>query len=185
MNFLIGAIGANLTMGLVTGVSAMATNIYSLTSTISHNISNGEDDIKKLIKEADLDVKIKTILCVLSEIKINISSPYTLHFSVQEIKNAIKDIETELEQIQYRITYNNSLFIGSAFRKYKFHNNYDRLETLIKTLDKRYKMLFDILKIENTMAQNKDITNYLTSSTLDKKLISSTDIIHNSIEFID
>ena len=46
-------------------------------------------------------------------------------------------------------------------------------------------MLFDILKIENTMAQNKDITNYLTSSTLDKKLISCSDIIHNSIEFID
>jgi len=180
MNFLIGAVGANLTVGLVSGLSSLANNVYSLSSTISQNISNGEEEIKKLIRETDLDIKIKTILCILSEIKIDTNSPYTLHFVIQEIKNAIKDIEQELEQIQYRINYNNSLFIGSAFRKYKFYNNYDRLESLIKTLDTRYKMLFEILKIENTMTQNKDITNYLHSSIDNNKKL-----IHNSIEFID
>jgi hypothetical protein len=141
------------------------------------------DDIKQIIRETDLEIRIKTIQFIICEIKTNKDTPHTLYYCIQEIKNAIKDIRKELEQIQYRINYNNSLLVGATFRKYKFHNNKLRLVSLIKTLDNRYNMLLEILKIENNMFQNKDITNYLIFEKNDDKLIENN--VCNNIDFLN
>ena len=182
MNFIVGAIGANLTLGLVSGISSLASNLYNLSSAIT-TITNGYDDIKQIIRETDLEIRIKTIQFIICEIKTTKDTPHTLNFCIQEIKNAIKDIGKELEQIQYRINYNNSLLVGATFRKYKFHNNKSRLVSLIKTLDNRYNMLLEILKIENNMFQNKDITNYLKFEKNDEKLIENN--VCNNLDFLN
>jgi len=182
MNFIVGAIGANLTLGLVSGISSLASNLYNLSSAIT-TITNGYDDIKQIIRETDLEIRIKTIQFIICEIKTTKDTPHTLYFCIQEIKNAIKDIGKELEQIQYRINYNNSLLVGATFRKYKFHNNKSRLVSLIKTLDNRYNMLLEILKIENNMFQNKDITNYLKFEKNDEKLIENN--VCNNLDFLN
>ena len=123
MNYIIGAIGANLTLGLVSGVTSAANGVYTLSSTILQSTSSGAEEVKLIIRETDLEVKIKTTQLILCELKISEQSPNTVRYCVQAIRDAIKEIAEELDQIHYRMQYNSNLWVGSSVRAFKFHNN--------------------------------------------------------------
>ena len=69
MNFAIGLIGANITLGLISGISATANSIFNLISNIKERTTNGVNEIKQMIQKSDLENKIKItqfFLCELS-----------------------------------------------------------------------------------------------------------------------
>ena len=154
MNFVIGVIGANLTLGVISGITGTANSIYTLSSTILQTTANGANEIKQIIRETDLEIKIKTTQLLLCELKINENSPNTVIYCIQAIKDAIREIADELDKIYYRMQYNNSLLFGATIRAYKFHNCKSRLHAKLKNLESRNQSLISIMTIQNLMYKN-------------------------------
>ena len=172
MNFLIGIIGANFTFGLLSGLTTTLTSAYSLTSIIANTTANGIDDIKKTIIDNDIENKLKIIQHLLQEIKINQKTPNTMIECINSIKDVIKELVDELQKINYRMNYNNRVWLPSM-RAYSFKNSNTRLLQHIKKLDSRYIMLLEILRIENMMYKNSDIVT--------SKALLLTDVNHNDV----
>jgi len=191
MNFILGAIGANLTLTLIGGVSTAANGVYDLTAKLLNSTSNGAADVKNMIKETDLEVKIKTTQLLLCELKITKESPYTLLYVVESIRDAIKDIEDELDKIYYRMQYNDNLWFGSVIRAYKFHNCGERLHAKLKNLESRRKTLIELMTIETKMNKNNLLENDVSDSILqiddiDPKVAERVRLeLHKKLEFIN
>ncbi|VBB18608.1 hypothetical protein YASMINEVIRUS_1071 [Yasminevirus sp. GU-2018] len=166
MNFLIGAIGANLTLGLVSGVTSAVNGVYTLSSNIMQSTSSGANEVKQIIKETDLEVKVKTAQLMLCELKIDDDTPYTVKYCVQTIRDAIKDIGDELEKIYYRMQYNDNLWVGSTVRSYKFHNCRARLHASLKNLESRCDTLMRVTKLNKVLVKNENLTKEMTQSVL-------------------
>lgn len=165
MNFLIGIIGANFTFGLLSGLTTALNSAYSLTTVIATRTSNGADDIKNTIKDSDIENKLKIIQHLLQEIKINQKTPNTMIECINSINDVIKELTDELQKINYRMNYNDRVWLPSV-RAYSFKNSNMRLLQHIKKLDSRYLMLLEILRIENMMYKNSDINIIITKPLL-------------------
>ena len=50
MNFLIAGLGANVTLGLISGVTSATNGVYTLANRISLSTSTGANEIKQTIK---------------------------------------------------------------------------------------------------------------------------------------
>lgn len=151
MNIIIGAIGANLTLGVLTGATSVINNVYSITKTLSNSTSTHADEVKQILKETDLEVRVKTIQLLIDElvndIKLNEQNE-SVRFCIIKINEATKDIYDELEKINFRLQYNDSLRYGSFYRAYKFDNCKQRLFEKIKILESRYESLSKISLIK-------------------------------------
>jgi hypothetical protein len=150
MNYIIAAIGANLTIGLVTGVTAATNGAYTMITNISKSTSTGVKEVKQIIEESDLEVKIKTIQLIINDINVNENTSLALQHCIKSIKDVINDISEELEKINNRIKYNDNLWVGSAIRAYGFHGASKRLNGHIKKLESRYKDLITLITLENS-----------------------------------
>lgn len=191
MNLLIASLGANITLGLITATTSATNGLYTLCNNISTTTATGANEIKQIIKERDLEVRIKMMQYLLCEIDINENSPCTLHYCMNSIKSAIKDISNELEKIHYRMQYNNNLWVGGSVRAYGFKNCKLRLKAHIDTLETRYKMLISILSIENKMYRNPELEQTLSQSVMMINEVNNQSAsqirqeLHKRLEFIN
>lgn len=165
MNMIVGGIGASLALNALSGLTTSASNIYNLSSNIMNSRGNGSNEIKQLIRESDLERKIKSLQLLLIELNINEKSPITIQHAVQSIKEAIKNISDELSQIYYRMKYNDNLWVVSSLRCYKFHNSYRRLNGHLIKLESRSNSLFQYLQISDNLRKNDNIEDMLSQST--------------------
>jgi hypothetical protein len=156
MNIILGAIGANLTFGLISGITSNVDSVYKLMTTVLQSSSADINMLKDIIK--DVEIEIKSIQLFLHEIKITEQTPYTILYCMECIRDAIKDVSNELKQINFRLRYNDNLwfnYIGSYVRTYKFDNCKTRLQTYVKNLESRHRMLLGILNVEKIMYKNE------------------------------
>jgi hypothetical protein len=194
MNIVIGALGANLTLGLISGVSSTAKSVYDLIFTIKNRTNNGAEEIKQIIQDIDLEGKIKTTQFFLSEIRIDNDTPYTVIYCADHINDAIMSIVDELNKIYQRMQYNNNIWIGSSVRAYKFHNCTLRIKARLDILEERKKSLIDILSVQHKMYKNDKIKDqigqltYQIDSSNDQNNINDAALIrgelHKKIEYI-
>jgi hypothetical protein len=193
MNFVIGAIGANFTLGLISGVTSAANGVYTLSSTILHSTSNGAEEIKQIIRETDLEVKIKTTQLLLCELKISDKSPNTVKYCVHAIHDAIREIADELDQVYYRMQYNSNLWVGSTVRSFKFHNNKSRLHAKLKNLESRTQTLTSIMNLQPLMYKNNNLDKEM--SVMNDSLMQTDEVdpsstamvraeLHKKLEFM-
>src|SRR5579872_5034491 len=159
MNIVLGALGAHLTLGLISGVTSAANGVYTLSSTILQSTASGAEEVKQIIRETDLEVKIKTTQLLLCELKITDKSPNTVNYCIQAIRDAIKEIADELDAIHYRMQYNSNLWFGSTIRSYKFHNSRARLHAKLKNLESRNRSLIDVMSLQCMMYKNESLSN--------------------------
>lgn len=189
MNFIVGVIGANLTLGVISGITSATNGIYTLCSTVKSSTANGASEVKKIIRETDLEVKIKTVQYLLCEVSITPDTPCTIKLCIESIRDCIKEISDELDKIHYRMQYNDNLWMGSTVRAYKFHNCRARLEAHLKNLDSRCKTLINLLTVQDKLVKNRDLVD--TSSSLlqiediDPQVAKRTrEEIHEKIRYI-
>jgi hypothetical protein len=157
-------------MGSVSMATSLANGVYTLSDRIIRSTDSGVTDIKRLITSSDLKSKISIMDLFIKEIDINDTIPYSIKESIESIKIAIKDIEKELKQIQYRIEYNDNLyFTAVGTRAYKFNNSYKRLESKIVTMSTRYETLKSLYSMRQLLNPNR----------IDKK-VSEISIIEKS-----
>lgn len=191
MNLLIVGLGTNITLGLITATTSATNGLYTLCNNIAHTTATGANEIKQIIKENDLEIRIKMMQFLLCEIKVSETSPCTLTYCMNSIKSAIQDISNELEKIHYRMQYNNNLWVGSSVRAYGFKNCKLRLKAKIDTLETRYTMLVGILSIENKMYRNPELEQTLSQSVMMTKVVNNQSAsqirqeLHKRLEFIN
>lgn len=154
MNIILSVISANVIVGIISGITTTINGVYTIKDVIKSNTTTGSKEVEQIMKDIDIEVKLKIIQLFLSELKITDSTPNTIVYCMNEIKNIIMDIEKELNIINERLRYNRCLWIGSAIRAYKFHNCKTRLENYFKNLDQRYQLLISILSIEKQVVKN-------------------------------
>jgi len=157
MNIILGTIGANLTLGLISGITAASNGIYTLVNNISESTASGALEVKNIIKESDVEVKIKSVRYFLCELKVNENTPKSVQYCIQSIDESIKEIVKELEQIHYRMQYNSNLWFGSTVRSFKFHNSRARLMSKLKNLESRFDMLKNVISMEHKLVKNPDL----------------------------
>jgi hypothetical protein len=156
MELLISGLTITAMMGTVSAATSLANGVYTLSDRIIKSTDSGVADIKRLIESSDLKNRIKIMDMFVREIEINDKTPKSIAMSIESINAAIKDIERELKQIQYRIDYNDSLyFAAGGTRLYKFGNSYKRLSAKIGTLEKRYDTLKSLFSMRNLLNPNK------------------------------
>lgn len=154
MNILLGALGANLTLGVIATVTSTiktANGVFTLSKNIVNSTTSGANEVRQIIKDLDLEFKIKTTQYFLCELKISKDSPYTILYCIQAIRDAINDIAEELEKIHYRLQYNDNVWFGTTIRAYKFDNCKGRIQASLNNLDKRRQTLLELMGMENNM----------------------------------
>lgn len=170
MEYIITSLSMTAMMGSVSMATSLANGVYTLSDRIIRSTDSGVTDIKRLITSSDLKSKISIMDLFIKEIDINEIIPYSIKKSIESIKIAIKDIEKELKQIQYRIEYNDNLYFTAAgTRAYKFNNSYKRLEAKIVTMSNRYETMKSLYSMRKLLNPNR----------IDKK-VSDTYIIEKS-----
>jgi hypothetical protein len=172
MEYFITAVTANMTIGLISGMSSTVNSIFSLSSNIAKSKSKDTNEISQLIKITNLELKIKLIKSLLNELNIDHNITNKVNIVVKSIIEAVNDINDEQIKINYRIEYNKKCWVDAS--KYGFNNCYKRLANNIKILDERYKLLIDMLSI----TQKKSINNY----DFTKNSHEDDPIIYNKIE---
>jgi hypothetical protein len=188
MNFILGALGANITLGLVSSITSTANGVYTLSSNIVNSTSSGANEVKQIIKDLDLEFKIKNTQYFLCELKITKNSPYTILYCVQSIRDAINDISKELETIHYRLQYNDNLWFGSAVRSYRFHNCKTRIQSTLNNLEVRRETLLELMGIETLLVKNPSLENDMSDIVLqidDIDQIASANVRRELVRKID
>jgi hypothetical protein len=190
MSFVIGALGAHLTFGLISGLSETVKSAYNLISTIMQRTSNGAEEIKQFIQKIDVENKIKTAQFLLHEIEITENTPNTIMYCIQSIDEAIKEIVDELDKIYNRMQYNSNLWVGSSIRSYKFQNCMLRLQAKVDKLEDRKKTLINVMSIKDKLHKNEKLSadikqiNNIELLITDQSGNNAKNSIHKKIEFI-
>jgi hypothetical protein len=154
MNLVVGALGVNLTFGLIKSAVSTTQGIYNFCNKVAKSTSSGADEIKSIITETDLVFKVRHSQMLLCEIKVDKDTPYTIKACIKAIHDGIKNVSDELDQIYYRMQYNDNLWFGSRIRSYKFKNSKKRLIILLNNLDSRREALTELIPIQNSLVQN-------------------------------
>ena len=189
MNYVIGAVGAQITFGLISGVTSAANSMYTFCKTVSKSTSSGATEVRRIIKETDLEFKVKHAQSLLCELKISENTPHTLRQCVRAIHDSIKDISGELDKIHYRMQYNDNIWIAGSIRSYNFHNCKTRLDSHLKNLDARCDALIKIIPIQSHLTQNPELidasVHILQIEQIDPKIAKKTrDDLHLKLDYI-
>jgi len=145
MNILIGTIGANLTLGVISGLTTTITSLYTLSSALYRNTSNENiDDIVDIINKSDIENDINIVKNVIEKID---KHNETIDLCIKNLNEIMTEIKDELEKIHYRIKYNEKLWIKNSLTKYDFTNSKKRLLGHIDVFNHRYKKLLEILSV--------------------------------------
>lgn len=145
MNIIIGTIGANLTLGVITGLTTTITSLYTLSKALYKNSSNDKiDDIIDIITKSDIenDINIVKNLIETTEKHNDI-----IDLCIKNLNDVMNQIKDELDKINYRVKYNEKLWIKTSITKYDFTNCKKRLLSYIEVFNHRYKKLLEILSV--------------------------------------
>lgn len=161
VEYLITSLRFSALMGSVSMATTFVNGVYALSDRIVRSTDSGVVDIKRVIESSDLKSRIKIMDLFIQDIKIDDSTPKSIIEAINSIKDAVKEIEKELKQIQYRIEYNDTLYFGAGgARLYKFGNSYERLNTKILTLNNRYCTLKSLFQMRHILtSSDKDVVD--------------------------
>jgi hypothetical protein len=192
MNVVIGALGAHLTISVISGLTSAINGIYTLRGNISNISSIGASNIKYMIKSTDLEFKLKSVQLLLFELKISDKTSYSVKYCITSIKETIDEIASELTKIHWRLQYNDNLWFGSRVRAYRFNNCIERLKTSLTNLDSRCNTLKILISMESDskLIKNPILEEFFTDGLLqviylDPKIVMTTkQELYNKIGYI-
>lgn len=141
-------------MGTASAFTSLANGMYTLSDRVIRSTDSGVTKIKGLIQSSDLKTQIEIMKVTVEGLNINEETPLAIQKAVTSIKTAVDAVIEELEDIDYRIKYNENIsFSAMGMRNYKFGNSYKRLDAKIQTLNTRYNRLLTLISMRGMFAK--------------------------------
>lgn len=161
----VSAIGADLGFKIVTGIASSARNITTLMGFIKKKGSKTE--LIEFLEEKDIVMRVNTLHCVVSELKINKNTPVSISNCLKGLHQIIKSIEYELTAIRKKIEYNKKIYWAAKFRKFKLKSNLRNINNFVEIMESRRKLLYETVSIgDNLIRGNINETNLLEGTMI-------------------
>lgn len=144
-------LGIDFAVKSIGAITSSANGISSLISAIRSD--KNAHDISKLLKKLDIEMSVRVLKMLISEINLDEHCTATLLMSLVGLNECLMGVEEDLRCIKRKLSHNNSLWI-SWHRCYTFNEHVDTLTILKETLDIRQKLLFDVVKINDHLTKN-------------------------------
>ena len=158
MQAVIGTIGMVTASSIVSSITSLSSNIFTLVSYIRLTKNNNYNDIIKIINNTDIEATIKLLQTIITEIPVYYNSSLSVVTALKNVQEIIGLIEDELKEIHKKITYNTQLYFMSNWRSYDCKDNLDSIEIKVNILDRRRDNLFKILEVfKNNFQHNENI----------------------------
>ena len=142
-------VGLDLGMRVIGGVASSAKRISSLLGFIKSE--DDKSDLMKYLKKTDIEVTVKILECIVSELCVDDSTPVSVINSLKGLRESLVCIESELKDIKERLQYNRSLYVFKALRSYGFKSKMRNLSDNLDVLANRKKLLFETIEISSSL----------------------------------
>jgi len=136
----------SLVSNLINSITTISKNVYNLLD-LSKNTHTSE--LILLLERTDIKTTIMLLQSVLTELLENQNKIMnkSIVMAIDNVKEIIQLIETELTDIHKKIEYNSTLYIMSSMRSYDCNINLTNMETKISILVKRRDNLFRVIDV--------------------------------------
>ena len=162
MQALVGTIGIVTATSVINSITSLSSNVFTLVGYIRLTKNIHKDEIIKILNKTDIEVTIKLLQTIISEIPEYYNSSLSVVTALKNVQEIIGSIEDELKEIHHKITYNSNIYIMPNWRSYNYKDNLDSIEIKVNILDRRRDNLFKILEVfknfpEETIKKNNKI----------------------------
>jgi hypothetical protein len=147
MQAVIGTIGMVTASTLIHSIGTLSSSVYMIMSNIRLTKDIHQTEILRILSKTDIEATINLLHNVILEIPEYYNSSVSVVTSLKNVQEIIAEIETELNEIHKKISYNAELKFMSNWRSYDCKDNLDSIETKVSILDKRRDNLFKILEV--------------------------------------
>jgi len=179
METVIGTIGVVTIGSIVSSITTVSSNIYSLVLNIKVSKHIHNNDIVNILTKTDVVTTIKLLQAVMTEIPEHNINCLSIVMSLKYVQDIIEKIDNELKDLHEKIEYNKNLYFMTNWRSHDLKDNLDSLEQLIVILDRRKDNLFKVLdtfkhvEFKNTNENKQKVKNFLNMCNTDFEIIDS------------
>ena len=137
---------------IINSITLLSSSIFGLLANIKLTNNVHYEEIMNVLNKSDIEATINLLQHIIRDIsslpeKDYFSNNNFILIALQHVKDSIASIETELNEIKERITYNSTLYVMTNMRSYDLLPNLQRIETKITVLDRRCEYLFKSLDL--------------------------------------
>lgn len=137
---------------IINSITLLSSSIFGLLANIKLTKNVHYEEIMNVLNKSDIEATINLLQHIIRDIsslpeKDYFSNNNFILIALQHVKDSIASIETELNEIKERITYNSTLYVMTNMRSYDLLPNLQRIETKITVLDRRCEYLFKSLDL--------------------------------------
>lgn len=168
-------VGLDIGMKVIGGVASSAKQISSLLGFIKSE--NDQSDLTHFLRKTDIEVTIKILECIVSELRVGNETPVSVINSLKSLHESLVCIENELQDIKRRLQYNRSLYVFKSLRSYGFKSKMKNLTDNLDILDNRKKLLFETIEISASLERG-----HINNSILNGSWISPSGKMLNCID---
>jgi hypothetical protein len=136
-----GLIGSDIVIKTIVNISSNLINSVTQLKILSEK----DVDLQKLLVKSDI---IQDILIIKSFIEENKSESYTILTCINNLKETMQEIETNINSISEKIKTHNNLWF-KYFRYYDISSEKEMIPILIEKLRHRFNMVIKISSIAN------------------------------------
>ena len=127
---------------IINSITLLSSNIFGLLANIKLTKNVHYEEIMNVLNKSDIEATINLLQHIINDISLLPEKDYFSNnnfilIALQHVKDSISSIETELNEIKERITYNSTLYVMTNMRSYDLLPNLQRIETKITVLDRR------------------------------------------------
>ena len=146
---IITEVGFTALLGTATALTSTSANVYTLIYNIVKYSGPNKVNIITSINKLDIENTLKITELMLREIPKEKIRSNSVMQGVESIYEIIKKIEQELRSIYTKLKYNEKLWILNYWKAYDCSTHLQKLQTYNEILEKRKKLLYEILQIKN------------------------------------
>jgi hypothetical protein len=158
MEAVIGTVGVVTLGSVVNSVTILSSSVYNLITNIKLTKHIHQPELTKILTKTDMVATINLLNGVISEIPDFFTNSMSVIIALKNVQEIIESIESELKEINNKLSYNQTLYVMSNWRSYDFKEHLDSIECKISVLDRRKDNLFKTLELFKNLklSENKE-----------------------------
>ena len=131
---------STLLLGREMATQTVTNTTRSILGSITHILDNSDSEFKTILNELDIYFKLEIINMYIIDLNKSDNLSETIKKCIDYISDVLKNIETEIKQIQEQLDSNKELWF-SNWRCSEINNNVRKMRNHIVLLDRRFEYL--------------------------------------------